>query len=306
MKKRMLNRLIAGIPTYIAMLFLILCCVLAECTLLLNDRALHERVACAADLTERQTEEIHEKIDQLAAEYCFDPAPLKEMTNADAVNTYAKSVVGWWMDTLHGQNAGQMPAWDPREIMETVRADATFKATVESYDQRVVARDKIAGVIAKTATTRVAGIRGELLEPVIGKVREKIDFGAYINLLPWLTAFALLAALAMLALTRLIACTRADGRRICGYAFGGTSLALLGMILLMQVANIPATVAECSELLSMQAATLIKWITVHLLVMALICAIIFILASMKGRKTFEEEKQTNGRPECVFYIEGDV
>lgn len=306
MKKRLLNRLIAGIPTYLAMLFLILFCVLGECTLLLNDNALHERVACTPEVTKRQTEEIHKKIDQLATEYSFDPAPLKELTNADAVNTYAKSVVGWWMDMMHGLNAGQMPAWDHLEMMETVRADAAFAASVESYDQRVVARDKIAGVIAKTATTRVAGIRGELLEPVIGKVREKIDFGAYINLLPWLTAFALLAALAMLAMTRLIACTRADGRRICGYAFGGTSLALLGMILLVKVANIPTTVAECSELLSMQAETLLKWITIHLLVMAFICAVIYILASLKGRKTFEEEKQTNGRPECIFDVEGDM
>ena len=297
MKKRLLNRLIAGIPAYIAMLFLILFCVLGECTLLLNDSALHERVACSAEITARQTEEIHEKIDSLAGVYSFDPAPLKELTDADAVKDYAKSVIRWWMDTIHGKNAGEMPAWDYHELMDTVRADAAFTASVESYEQRVVARDKIAGVIAKTATTRVSGIRGELLEPVIGKAREKIDFGAYVDLLPWFTAFTLLAAFALLALTRLTALTRADGRRICGYAFGGTALALLGMLALLYLAQIPTTVAECSELLSMQAAGLVNRIAVHLLVMALICAVIYIMACRKGRNTVDEKKQTKGDPE---------
>ena len=304
MKKRLLNRLIAGIPAYIAMLFLILFCVLGECTLLLNDSALHERVACSAEITERQTEEIHSRIDSLATVYSFDPAPLKELTNADTVKNYAKSVIRWWMDTLHGKDAGEIPAWDYHELMETVRADPAFTASVESYEQRVVARDKIAGVIAKTATTRVSGIREELLEPVIGKVRGKIDFGAYVDLLPWFTAFALLVAFALLAMTRLIALKRTDGRRICGYAFGGTALALIGIIVLLYLAQIPATVAECSELLSMQAAGLEKRIAIHLLVMALICAVIYIKACLKGRKTFDEEKQTNGDPECVPDAEG--
>lgn len=300
MKKRFLSRLIAGIPVYIAMLLLILCCVLAECTLLLNDSALHERVACSAQITERETEEIHSKIDALATVYSFDPAPLKELTDAEAVNTYAKSVIHWWMDTVHGRDAGEMPDFDYQEMMDTVRADAAFTASVESYEQRAVARDKIAGVIAKTATTRVSCIRGELLEPVIGRVRGMIDFGPYMDLLPWITGFTLLAALALLALARLIAPTPKDGRRICGYAFGGSALALLGMIVLLFLAGIPATVAECSELLSMQAAALEKRIAIHLLVMALVCTVIYIKASLKGRKTFDEEKRTNGDPECVF------
>lgn len=280
---KIIRNIISYILIFLLMISLLGTVFAAELCTLTGNRTVYRNIACSGRITEKQLDSIEKKITGLADKYRFDPETVSALITPEGLHEYASQCVDWWMDALNGTQGTEVPTWPYEEIMAAVREDTGFADNVAKYEQRSVARDKIAVPLANTVTAGILCVRPELVGPLTEKVNEKIDLnmiGRLLRCAPWI--FGLTAML----LAGLVILTASPGRgcRRTGYAFAGCIPVITVFLIILKTAGLPETVAESSAILAEQASSFVNGIVLRIGAAGFICLAFYFILSLKGTK----------------------
>lgn len=284
---RMIRKLFSSALAFLMMLTLIGTVLLSEICILTEDRDMYNQIACSDEITEKQLSIIHGKIEELASDYSFDPTVVSDLITREGLHQYARQCIDWWMGLLNGSGTGDAPVWPYEDIMSVIREDETFIASVEKYEQKTVARDKIAVPIASTVSNCVLCIRSELIEPLFDKVNGRLDVQYYSDLLH---ALRWISALITLLLGALIILASPDNRarQRIGYAFGSVIPLLITVLIVIRQIGIQPMIAEASVILAEQTGALMRRFTLQMLIAMIICFGAYFVLTMKGKNNIAE------------------
>lgn len=290
---KIIRNVISMILAFILTILLIATVFTAELRTLTGNTEIYRSIATDPKITERQKETIDAKIAELAGKYGFAPESVTALITADELREYANRCIEWRMGILKGKKA-DVPVWPYEEIMAAVRADEGFNAFVTKYEQRTVARDKIAVPVADTVEACVLCVRPELIAPAVRILSEKADLKTLDRLLQVLSLICGLTALLTAGLIVLLSPKGRGGERI-GYAFGACIPILIFIMIVCRIAGIRETVTESSVLLGMQTAAFMNGIILRIGIASVICIAAWLLLSLKGMNGIAKAFKDHGR-----------
>lgn len=284
---KLIKRGLSFLLAFILMLFMFGTVVSTELATLTGNSHIYKKIACSDSITERQMTVINSRINELASEYGFDPDSVRGLITYEGLQQYAGQCTDWWMNLLNGTGNEAAPVWPYENIMNAVREDEKFTASVEKYEQRTVARDKVAVPLTNTIRNCVLCVRSELIDPLSDKVNERFDLKYYsrvLNIIPWICGL-----MSLLIAGLIILITPGVRSRHCiGYAFGAVAFLLIIMIVVIRAAGIQAMIAEASDILSEQSGAFLNVVTIHLLIPMIVCICAYIFFTLKGKKKVAE------------------
>ena len=176
---KLIKRGLSFLLAFMLMLFMFGTVVSTELATLTGNSHIYKKIACSDSITERQMTIINSRINELASEYGFDPDSVRGLITYEGLQQYAGQCTDWWMNLLNGTGNDEAPVWPYENIMNAVREDEKFTASVEKYEQRTVARDKVAVPLTNTIRNCVLCVRSELIDPLSDKVNERFDLKYY-------------------------------------------------------------------------------------------------------------------------------
>lgn len=280
---KLIKRVLSVILAFVLMLLMFGTIVTTELATLTGNSHIYKKIACSASITERQMTIINDRIDELSSEYGFDPASVRQLITYEGLRQYAGQCTEWWMNLLNGTGNDEAPVWPYENIMNAVREDENFTASVEKYEQRTVARDRIAVPLTNTIRNCVLCVRSELIDPLSDKVNERFDLRYYLrilNVIPWICGLMSLLIAGMIILIA----PGIRARNCIGYAFGAVAFLLIIMIIVIRTAGIQPMIAEASDILSEQTGAFLNVVTIHMLIPMIVCTCGYIFFTLKGKK----------------------
>lgn len=280
---KLIKRVLSVMLAFVLMLLMFGTIVTTELATLTGNSHIYKKIACSASITERQMTIINDRIDELSSEYGFDPASVRQLITYEGLRQYAGQCTEWWMNLLNGTGNDEAPVWPYENIMNAVREDENFTASVEKYEQRTVARDRIAVPLTNTIRNCVLCVRSELIDPLSDKVNERFDLRYYLrilNVIPWICGLMSLLIAGMIILIA----PGIRARNCIGYAFGAVAFLLIIMIIVIRTAGIQPMIAEASDILSEQTGAFLNVVTIHMLIPMIVCTCGYIFFTLKGKK----------------------
>ena len=139
---KLIKRGLSFLLAFMLMLFMFGTVVSTELATLTGNSHIYKKIVSSASITERQMTIINDRIDELSSEYGFDPASVRQLITYEGLQQYAGQCTDWWLNLLNGTGNEAAPVWPYENIMNAVREDENFTASVEKYEQRTVARDQ--------------------------------------------------------------------------------------------------------------------------------------------------------------------
>lgn len=266
-----MKKMSIGARIFIVACAMILCWMLTgsaltvEGEILLNCSGLHESITCSDENIDRIENQTVQVINRLAEQYGFDPGPVREIASREAIRTFTRQCTAWWMKILREGITEEAPAFQADEIIAVVRADTGYQNTVPSYEQRSVARDKIAYVIEKTVTGKAFPLRAELVNPALEIASRKVDLNRYLIYLPWIHIFCILTSILILGAIVFASARRPEFGNLCiGAAFNGCAILLMTVTAALLMADLPGMIRATSADVAANTEMLIRQVVLHL------------------------------------------
>lgn len=225
---------------------------------LMNDRALHEQVACDQRVIDAQQARITQKVEEIAAQVPFTASVALDGVTREGLEDYNRAIVGWWMGLLEAEPSTELPVWDTETLEQAVREDEVFQKAIPATQRKAAARDQVGYAVSNAVTRTVVPLRVSLAEPFLPAVLEKVELPRLAGLadkLPACLAIAGLAAalLAALAMTRdwRGALLRLGAAAVAGALVAGSVMLAIAWL------QIPGQLGAGSETLGLQASLLL-------------------------------------------------
>ena len=283
------------VPAYLCALLLTGALLVTGVSLLgiqaLGSTALYERAALNAGAVDRQIARIDEEIGEAAAEFGFDPEPVRALIDRAQIEAFDREVVRWWTDFTAGGRLGERPSFSPEGIRDVLEEDADF---MESLDETRM--ESTLEKIETRAETIVFGsavrFRNLIVETAVRLAGRRVDLPQIMELL---RKIPILGGLAGLLLAGLIALMMSRRIQTAGQYIGGALAAagLLGLIglILVKLLNIRGMIAEASPALEAQYAVFSRILTLETAGAALVLILIGALLMIRAGK----EVRTDGK-----------
>lgn len=285
--------LVARVVADILMLLLTLCLAAlpfsAALSRLMNDRTLHEQVACDQRVIDAQQTRITQKVEEIAARVPFTASVALDGITREGLEDYNRAIVGWWMGLLEAEPSTELPVWDTETLEQAVREDEVFQTAIPATQRKAAARDQVGYAVSNAVTRTVVPLRVSFAEPFLPGVLAKIDLPRLVSLadkLPVALAIAGLAAalLAALVMTRdwRGALLRLGAAAVAGALVAGAVMLAVAWL------QIPGQLGAGSEILGLQASLLLTRLArvtgVAAAVMATVGALLMALSRLGDRR----------------------
>ena len=253
---------------------------------IMTSRNLHERVALAGDVVERQMERIAEEVKYLAAEYGFDPEDILPLIERENVEQLDREIVRWWTDIASTGRLTEEPTFALMGADETLKADNGFTERLDSMMVQATVDLVISRVNTAVQKSTVL-FRTLLVETAFWLAGDDISIPEIVKLLrtvPWIAGFGALAAAGMIALlmSRRI---RTAGQYLGG-ALCASGLLTIFAMLLLKLLRIREMIAEASAALERQYVHLARILSIEMLAGAALMLILGVLLMAMARKEY--------------------
>lgn len=298
-KRHFFRHLVCAVLSFLLTASLLVTTMVGVVGMLLFDRGLHERTALSDAVIDAQMKRLTAEISEICDEYSVSEEMILPLVTRESVTAYNREVISWWMGMYQGGGVAPAPEWQAADLETAVREDEMFQSAVSSAQRKMVARDRVAPAIRKAISDAVLPVRDSLLSFAMAKIVERIDLAAYAGIL----YYAPLASLAVSALLTALICLVFKGRprrrALWGSSpFMAAAFVVIGALALLALLNIPAQVAEMSEILAMQVAALMRALYLRMALTSAVCLLggaawmhLAYRASRRGgRKILKESK----------------
>lgn len=253
------------------------------CTLavqLLTSAGLHRAIATGDGVVNSETRYIHERIDEMAAEYGFSAERMKEVIGKEEIRQINKEAASWWTALLTEGKAGQVPRWYSSQVEEILYE--TMPENNRREDPQTIASD-LMDMVERT----VFPLRETLVSTGMDYVEKKADIVSMVRAMRGLPLILLLCCLAAAGAVALLM-----GREIFrslkyyGSALAGAGFAIVTTIVIILLLRPAAYIAEASRPLMMEIETIAGriFMAAGATVAVLLAAGYICLAKYRGRK----------------------
>lgn len=224
----------------------------------LTDRSLHESVALDQQVVQLQYARIEAKVQELAAEYAFQPETVMALIQEDSLTQYTHQVIDWWMGLLAENPTTEVPSWDTGAIEAAVREDEVFKENTPANLRRSTARDKIAYPIGMAIKRAVLPLRADIFSALLPSLMNRFDLPLLTHAISLIPAVSVIISL-LLALLLLALMFRRISKAALyiGAGLTASGLCSLGLCLLLGCLHLGESIAELSSLLALQYSLLL-------------------------------------------------
>jgi hypothetical protein len=276
-----LERGLAWIVTVLLTLFItaaILCTLSVQ---LLTSESLHTAIATGDAVVNSEIRYIHEKIDEMAAEYGFSAERMKEVVGKEEIRRINRETASWWTALLTEGKTEEAPRWYSSQVEEILYE--TMPEENRKEDPQTIASD-LMDMVERT----VFPLRETLISTGMSYVQEKADIVSLVRTMRGLPLISLMCCLAAAGAVALLM-----GREIFrslkyyGSALAGAGFAIISTIVIILLLRPAEFIAEASRPLMIELETVAGriFMAAGAIVAILLAAGYICLVKYRNRKT---------------------
>ncbi|MCR4882434.1 MAG: hypothetical protein K6A68_02625 [Clostridiales bacterium] len=234
-----------------------------------------------------QLGEMQQLLDTLAETYGFDVASVSDEVNADAFARYGREVIGFLGSLLEEQEEEAeliFPYYMTEKMLDLVREDEGFKATVEKNMQRTVSQSEIVTPIELKAQKLIFPLRPQLIIAGYNTVSKSVNIAETIRILDkwWVVPCAGIVLILLILLL-----DRDHFAAWTGSGLAAGSLMIFSVLLFANALDFASCAAQINPLFAKYLSVMWRNICMTALVFAavsLICGIALIIAHIRAMR----------------------